>query len=116
MKIEQKIARALKVAGGTHTLDDINAAISTGHMQMWEKGSSVVITELVSFPQYNVIQIVMAVGNLDEVMALQPAIEIFGRENGASRMRMMGREGWSVVLPRYGWKQDKRVLFEKDLT
>lgn len=115
MNIEKKIARALLVAGNTHTIDDIDKAIDAGLMQFWENGPTFVVTELISFPQYNVIQIVMAVGELDAVMSLQPAIEQFGRENGASKMRMIGREGWSVVLPRYGWTQDKRVLFEKDL-
>lgn len=115
MSIQAKVSRALEVAGGTHTAQDIDSAIASGMMQLWENGETRVVTELVAFPQYNVIQIVLAVGSLDEVMALQPTIEKFGRENGASRMRMIGREGWTVVLPRYGWTQDKRVLFEREL-
>ena len=113
--MDRKILRALRVAGDTHTAGDMDDAIRAGQMQLWLDGRSVVVTELVAFPRYNVINIALAAGELDAVMAWQPTIEQFGRENGASRMRMLGREGWSAVLPKYGWRQDRRVLFEKDL-
>jgi hypothetical protein len=115
--IDRKILRALKVAGNTHTVDDVDEAINRGVMQLWTNPdhSAVVVTELVHFPQYNVIRIALAAGELDAVMALQPTIEQFGRENGATKMNMAGREGWAAVLPKYGWTQDRRVMFEKDI-
>lgn len=115
--IDRKILRALKVAGNTHTVEDIDAAINRGEMQFWtnDDKTAVVVTELVHFPQFNVIRVCLAAGELEAVMALQPAIEQFGRENGATKMNMTGREGWAAVLPKYGWHQDKRVMFEKDI-
>jgi len=115
VSLDKKILRALKVAAGTHTVEDMDEAIRAEKMQLWQDERSVVVTELVAFPQYNVINIALAAGDLDAVMAWQPKIEQFARENGASRMRMMGREGWSAVLPKYGWKPDRRVMFEKEL-
>lgn len=111
----KRFLRSLEIAGGTHSTEDILKAVDDGMMQVWGRGKTVVVTELVSFPQFNVIQIVTAFGTLDDVMALSPAIEQFGRENGASEMRMIGRKGWLKVLPKHGWKQDKRVLFSKNL-
>lgn len=115
MTIDRKILRALKIAGNTHTVEDIDKALAEGLMQIWNNDGAVVVTELVNFPQYNVIRVCLAAGDLDAVMALQPAIEQFGRENGATKMNMTGREGWAAVLPKYGWKQDRRVMFEKDI-
>lgn len=114
-ELGRRFIRSLAVAGGTHTADDILSAVDSGKMQVWGQGGTVVVTELIAFPQFNVIQIVTAFGALDDVMALSPAIEQFGRENGASQMRMIGRQGWLKVLPNHGWQQDKRVLFVKDL-
>lgn len=115
MSLDRKILRALRVAAGTHTVEDLDEAIKAEKMQLWQNDRSVIVTELIAFPQYNVINIALAAGDLDAVMAWQPTIEQFARENGATRMRMMGREGWSAVLPKYGWHQDRRVMFEKEL-
>lgn len=115
MTLDKKILKALKIAGDAFTVDDIDKAIAANDMQLWQNEKAVVVTELRAFPQYNIINIVLAAGDLQAVMAFQPAIEDFGRANGASRMVMMGREGWSAVLPKYGWKQDRRVMFEKEL-
>lgn len=115
MTLDKKILKALKIAGDAFTIEDIDKALSEGMMQIWQNEKAVVVTELKAFPQYNIINIVLAAGDLQAVMAFQPEIEDFGRANGASRMVMMGREGWSAVLPKYGWKQDRRVMFEKEL-
>lgn len=115
MTLDRKILKALRIAGDAFTVQDIDKAIQADEMQLWQNERAVVVTELRAFPQYNIINIVLAAGDLEAVMAFQPAIEDFGRANGASRMFMMGREGWSAVLPKYGWKQDRRVMFEKEL-
>ena len=113
--LANKISKALKIAGDAFSVKDLEKAIWEKEMQLWQNDRAVVITELRAFPQYNIINIVLAAGDLDAVMAFQPAIEDFGRANGASRMVMMGREGWSAVLPKYGWKRDPRVIYEKEL-
>ena len=115
MTLDRKILKALRIAGDAFTVQDIDKAIQADEMQLWQNERAVVVTELRAFPQYNIISIVLAAGELDAVMAFQPAIEDFGRANGASRMVMMGREGWSDVLPKYGWKRDPRVIYEKEL-
>lgn len=115
MSLDKKILKALRIAGGAFTVQDIDKAIQADEMQLWQNERAVVVTELRTLPQYNIINIVLAAGDLDAVMAFQPAIEDFGRANGASRMVMMGREGWSAVLPKYGWKRDPRVMYEKEL-
>jgi hypothetical protein len=115
-ELQRRLMRALDVAGKTHGPEDVARAVADGRMQAWTAGDSLVITEVLNFPQARALNVFLAVGNLDEVMSLQPAIEAFGREHGCSVMRMEGRKGWARVLPDHGWKQDKKVIYERTLT
>ena len=108
--------RALDVAGKTHGPEDVARAVSEGRMQAWTAGDSLVVTEVLAFPQARALNVFLAVGDLDEVMSLQPALEAFGREHGCKVMRMEGRKGWARVLPQHGWKQDPKVIYERTLT
>lgn len=107
--------RALDVAGNTHTPMDIAVAVSEGRMQSWQNGQSLVITEVMAFPQAKALNVVLAIGNLDEVLGVQPQLEAFGREHGCKSIRMEGRRGWSRVLPDLGWKADPKVIYERTL-
>ena len=114
-ELTRRLERALKVAGNTHTADDIMDAVSEGRMQAWVQGDSLVVSEIMTFPRGSAVNIVLAVGLLDDVMSLQPAIEAFGREHGCKVMRMEGRKGWARVLPAHGWKPDNKVIYERAL-
>lgn len=115
-ELQRRLMRALDVAGKTHGPEDVARAVSEGRMQAWTAGDSLVVTEVLEFPKAKALNVFLAVGNLDEVMSLQPAIEAFGREHGCKVMRMEGRKGWARVLPDYGWKADKKVIYERTLT
>lgn len=108
--------RALDVAGKTHGPEDVARAVSEGRMQAWTAGDSLIVTEVLAFPKAKALNVFLAVGNLDEVMSLQPALEAFGREHGCTVMRMEGRKGWARVLPDYGWKENNLVIYERTLS
>jgi len=114
-ELQKRLARALKVGGDTHTPADVARAVQEGRMQAWLNGDTVVVTEIVQYPRGSSINIFLAVGNLDEVMALQPQIEAFGKAHGCDRMHMIGRPGWKAVLPKFGWEQKPRAFFERTL-
>ena len=114
-EFRRRLARALEVGGNAYGPEDIAAAVGEGRMQSWVRNESLIVTELLQYPKASAVNIVIAVGALDDVMALQPDIEAFGREHAARVMRMEGRKGWAGVLPAYGWKQDSKVIFERSL-
>lgn len=114
-ELQKRLARALKVGGDTYTPADVVQAVEEGRMQAWTNGDTLVVTEIVQYPQCSAINIFMAVGRLDEVMALQPAIEAFGKDHGCDRMYMTGRVGWKAVLPKFGWQEKPRSYFERTL-
>lgn len=113
-ELEKRLYKALRLGGETHTPVDIAEAVKEGKMQAWQNGQSVVITEVVGFPQKLVLNVFLAVGTLDEVMPIQSQLEEFGREHGCYCIRMQGRKGWTKVLPDYGWQQTS-VTFERML-
>ena len=113
--LRRRLNRALAVAGNTHAPEDVAQAIKEGRMQAWTEGRSLVVTEVLEYPQAKALNVFLAVGSLDEVMAIQPRIEAFGREHGCKVMRMEGRKGWRRVLPDYGWREDNKVIYERAL-
>lgn len=94
---------ALKRAGDTHTVADVVEALDTGKMQGFWSDNAMVVTQIVDHPRKRELNVFLAFGDLDEVMALQPQIADFGRKHGCAFMVMSGRLGWQKVLPRHGW-------------
>ena len=113
--LHYRLRRALDIGGNTHTADDIALAVGEGRMQSWTNGDSLVVTEVLQYPRKTALNVVLAVGYLDEVLATIPDFEAFAREHGCDLMRMQGRKGWARVLPAYGWAPDNKVIFERQL-
>ena len=95
--------KALHLAGDTHTVADVVEALEAGKMQSFWSENAMVVTQIVDHPRKRELNVFLAFGDLDEVMALQPQIAEFGRKHGCAFMVMSGRLGWQKVLPRHGW-------------
>lgn len=106
----KRLDKALAIGGGTHSPADIWEAVKEGRMQAFQQNQSVVVTEVMGFPQKRVLNVVLAVGEMDDVLSLIPEMEEFGRQHGCEKMHMQGRKGWLKVLPKMGWTQPRVVL------
>src|SRR2546421_6966074 len=49
--VGRPLDRALRYAGGSHTLEDIDAAVERGDLQRWDGDCSTIITEIKQTPQ-----------------------------------------------------------------
>jgi hypothetical protein len=80
-------------------------------MQSFVEGESWVVTQIVDFPRKRYLEIVFAVGNLDELKAIYPKLELFAREIQADGLRAMGRPGWmrQFEIDKHGWVETTRV-------
>jgi hypothetical protein len=114
-EMQKRLMKALKVAGNTSSPEDIAKAVAEGRMQSWTRNDSLVITEVREHPRKTVLNIVLAVGVLEDVLALQPEFMAFGREHGCQAVRMQGRRGWDAILPDEGWKKVPQVIYERAL-
>ena len=111
----KQIEAALAYASGTHTFDDIVAELEAGKVQIWPGHESVAITEIRTFPQLKVLNIVLAGGNLKALEVMMGPILDWGREQGCTRVMMLGRPGWArSFLSKAGW-QPTAILMEADL-
>jgi hypothetical protein len=80
-------------------------------MQLWMGERSVAVTEIVTYPQLTSCRIFLASGQkaeLKDVIRLQ--IEAFALENGATRMEIIGRRGWTRVLADAGYTPVAAVI------
>jgi hypothetical protein len=111
----RKLARVLERMGGYYTVQDILAEIANGTMQGFVHGDSWVITKIANYPRTKVLQIVVAVGDLDDVLAIHPRLVDFAAEVGASVIQSYGRKGWLKAALERGWKVKSRgYIFQRE--
>ena len=85
------IEAALLYAKGSHTFEDVKADVEDGVMQFWPGVHSAIITEIIAYPRYRVLNFFLAGGNRAELEAMYPGIEQWGKANGCTRAAMLGR-------------------------
>lgn len=90
---------AIATTGGTHTEDDILAAIMTGKMKLWRRESSGLVTEFVQFPQMKTLNIFLAGGKLKELEPLAAEIEKHAIQSGCRRITALhAHAGWAAYF------------------
>jgi hypothetical protein len=108
---------ALDLAGGTHTLDDVESMVTDGRLQFWPGPSSAIITEIIEYPRQRTLHYFLAGGDIAEIEAMLPNIEAWGRSHGCTSASLTGRHGWSrsFLTKKDGWTP-RAVVLTKDLS
>ena len=109
-EIVQRIEKALKHGGDTHTWDDIRQGLIDGHFQIHWNNGGVAVTQLHIYPRKKTLHWFLAAGDMQAVLDLQPTVRQFARENGCTALTLTGRRGWERVLPDHGWRHTHSVL------
>ena len=89
-----RFERALAFAGNTHTVADVMNKVRENRAKCWPNGDSVVVTEVLVFPQLRACNYWIVSGNLHECAELQPEIDAWARREGCSVATATGRMGW----------------------
>ncbi len=97
-------------AGDLITIEDVERGIATGHMQFWPGEHSAAVTEIATFPRAKHLLVVLAGGNMEEIISMIPSFKFFGAKNGCTKLIEAGRPGWERVLGPQGWKRECVVL------
>jgi hypothetical protein len=108
------IESALAHSGGTHTFDDIAAGIAAQRYQLWPGRKSVVVSEILQFPQRRVAHCFLAAGDMEEIQVQRRWLEGWAASQGCQSVTVAGRPGWERVLAADGY-QKAAVLLEKNL-
>ena len=114
-RLRHHVAAALEYSGGTHKVEDIAEGIRRGQFQLWPGKNSVVVTEIIVYPQLKDLHFFLAGGDLDELRLMRPIIESWGKEIGCSRVSLAGRKGWERTFLKGEGYEPKWFILCKDL-
>src|SRR2546430_17047035 len=113
--VGRPLDRALRYAGGSRTVEDIDAAVARGDLQRWDGDRSTIITEIKQTPQQRILLYFLAEGDMAERRGMARGIEDWGRSLGCTRAQLIGRKGWErSPIVQDGWRFAS-VVMEKDL-
>ncbi len=115
LSVKKKLRKALAIAGDTYTFEDILNEINEGHMQSFADGESWVVTQIVDFPRKRYLEIIFAVGDLQDLKEMYPRLEEFARANLCDGMRAFGRPGWmrQFEIDKVGWVETTRTYVKE---
>jgi hypothetical protein len=113
---QRKLDRVLSRMGNLYLAQDLISAINAGRMQIFCKDDSVAITQVAQYPRAKVIEIIAAVGNLEDVLTLNEQIMEWAPEIGASVITAYARRGWLPYALARGWRLKARnYVYQREL-
>lgn len=110
-RLSPKLQASLDYALPTHTIEDVQRLIEEGKMHFWPIDDSVLITELVTFPQMKILNVFIGGGEANELERALPSLRRWAKQLGCSHVAFLGREGWRARLRRLGWTDHKMSYF-----
>ena len=110
----KKMEKALRLMGGTHTLEDVVEAIKKGELQLFHNDRAIVITEIAVSPRRKFAHVFMSAGELDGVFALGDQLLQWAKDNDIEFGRAFVRPGYEKLLKDIGWKT-KMLMMDFDL-
>lgn len=91
---------------GTHLIDDVDAAVRAGEMQLWATETAAAITEIVEYPRKKALHMPFCGGELGELVnVIVPACEAWGKAQGCDWFTGCGRAGWDRVMGAHGYRK-----------
>ena len=100
---------------GTHRWADVEDAIIAGNLHLISTEHSAAVAEFVHYPLKTIFRIHWAAGKKRELMALQPEVEQYARNGGASAIEIRGRRGWMREFQKDLDPKKIMVSIQKDL-
>lgn len=111
-RLSPHIINALEYANDSHDIIDVWDAINSGKAQFFSMENSVIITEIVDYPQKSVCRIWLAGGDMDELLEGEKHVAELAKSHGCQGMEIIGRKGWERTLTDY---KPTAVVLVKDL-
>jgi hypothetical protein len=113
---EAKLNRVLDRMGGLYLASDLISDVMAGKKQMFCLNDSIAVTQITNFPRAKVLDIIVVVGDVDELRELHERLMKFAEEVGCSVIQAYGRRGWVKDATSRGWKVKSRAfVYQKEL-
>lgn len=101
IKVREFLLEAIERLDGTHTEEDIIAMLLAGRAGLWVNGAGAAITEIVQNGRIKEVNVLLAGGKMDDIVAMKPSLERHAQEMNCDRIVIRGRKGWERVHPDY---------------
>ena len=91
-------------------------AVRENKMQMFAENDSIAITQVIQFPRARMLEILIALGDIDQCRILHDRVLQYARDNDISLVQAYGRRGWLADARSHGWKvRTTSYLYQKEL-
>lgn len=104
------LSEALRHGGDLHTRDSLWRLLASNRAQLWPLEHSAGVTFGFDYPNGRVLQIWLAGGVLDELLAYEPVVAEWAKENGYTHIEMTGRPGWKRALRKLAWDREALTM------
>jgi hypothetical protein len=116
-EVEPLLAPATAYSGGRINVEDLRERFLDGRYLLWaahdgESIKAAFATRIAVYPRRRMLAVECAGGKFmsDWIDLVQQTFRNFARDMGLDGVEMYGREGWTRVLSRYGWKRAMVVM------
>lgn len=107
---------ALAYADMSHTFEDVVALVASGAAHAWPGPASIIVTEIVTFPRWSLVNFFLAAGRMTELEAMTPHILAWAKTQGCTKATLVGRKGWArSFLTDDAWVTKPHVIMERAL-
>ena len=106
---------ALEYSGGTHTIDDVRAAIDRRDMLLITGRNCAMVYEVLSYPQMKILHGFLCGGDLEELKSFDPYLQEMAKTLGCAKVTIAGRQGWVRALRGLGYAHSCTVI-SKEVT
>lgn len=110
-RCQKYIEDALEYGHGGFDISDVFVKVAQGEFHLWTRQNSAAVTEIVSFPKKQVVNIALAGGNLDELQDIAASVVEWAKYHGIASVFVSGRKGWQrTFLSDMGFKPRYYIL------
>ena len=97
----EQLLKALEVSEGFYCERDIVDGLILGDYRFFEGERSAIVANVHEYPRCKSVNIFLAAGELDELIAMEKDVIEWGRAQGCDRVEWAGRRGWLKKLEGY---------------
>lgn len=111
---EPQIRSALRHNHALATFDDLLDKLMKAEMVLFFNEEGFAICQMYEIGNKRWVAIIVAGGNQQSLYDLEPQAAAWGKQHGATKMTILGREGFKKRLYQHGWHSPS-VYFEKEI-
>lgn len=93
------------------TLDDVKRDLEARRSHLWMGDASAMVTTISDWANgERIIEAWLAGGEMQEILAMTPVLEDWGRRVGCTQAHVQGRRGWIRALAPFGYEHYSTTL------